>query len=214
MARGGGMRGVRVEMNDGQTTSIHQSDVHWEIAEMLLDAVRPSRVVRPAPSHDAMVRDWYVATSAWMQFNVHYDLKHLDRARQLFPDDPDVLFFVGTHHAVYATSRIQHALKSLVLPRGYWMDAKSGSEELHEARTLLQRVVAIDPTFAEAHLRLGRILALDGELADAERELSAAEAAVADDRRDPYWVYDIWQARSADDRLAAVRQPFESEMAK
>jgi len=280
-------RAVRVQMDDGQATGIRQSDVHWEIAETLLDAVRPSRTERPAPSRDTMVRDWYVATSAWMQFNVHYNLKHLDRARQLFPNDRDVLFFVVTHHAVYATPRIQHALQTLVLPQGYFMDAKSGSAELRLARTLLQRVVAIDPLFTEARLRLGRILALGGELADAERELTAAETAVTDDsnryyaalfvgaveeaqgrfddaraaydraarlfplaqspliaiaqlarrrgdrpgalqaatqlfalppeiddRRDPWWVYDIWQARSADDRLAAVRRPFESEAEK
>jgi len=242
-------------------------------------------VERPAPSRDTMVRDWYVATAAWMQFNVHYDLKHLDHAHQLFPDDRDVVFFVATHHAVYATPRIQHALKSLVLPPGYWMDAKSGGEERHLARTLLQRAVALDPLFAEGRLRLGRVLALDGQLAEAARELTAAEAGVtddpnryyaalfvgaveeaagrfdaaraaydraarlfplaqspliaiaelarrrgdrsgalqasarlfalpaeADDRRDPWWVYDIWQARTADDRLAAVRRPFESEM--
>jgi hypothetical protein len=30
----------------------------------------------------------------------------------------------------------------------------------------------------------------------------------ADERKDPWWIYDIWQARDADDRLAAVRQPF------
>jgi tetratricopeptide (TPR) repeat protein len=279
-----GARGVRVQMDDGQATSIRESDVHWEIAETLLDAVRPSRIARPAPSRDTMVRDWYVATSAWMQFNVHYNLKHLDRARQLFPNDRDVLFFVATHHAVYATPRIQHALQTVVLPQGYWMETQSGGEELRQARTLFHRAIAIDPSFAEARLRLGRVLALGGELAEAERELTAAETSVTDDpdryyaalfvgavdeaaghfdeartafdraarlfplaqspliaiaqlarrrgdrhgalqaaaqlfalppeiddRRDPWWVYDIWQARSADDRLAAVRRPFESE---
>jgi len=277
----GGAQRFRVEMSDGQATGIHQSAVHWEIARMLLDAVRTTRGAEPAPARDSMVRDWYVATAQWMQFNVHYDSNHLNHARGLFPNDRDILFLAGTQHAIYATPRIQGAVRSVVLPSGYSMDARSDGEELRQARTLLRRALEVDPSFGEAHLRLGRVLALDGQFADAERELTAAETAApdepnryyaalflgsveealgrfdearaaydraaelfplaqsplvgiaelarrrgdrstalrtmqevfalppeADERKDPWWIYDIWQARDADDRLAAIRQPF------
>lgn len=277
----GGAQRFRVEMTDGQATNIHQSAVHWDIASMLLDAVRPSRAARPAPSRDPMVREWYVATTQWMQFNVHYDSNHLNHARELFPNDRDVLFLAGTLHAIYATPRIQHAVQSVVLPSGYTMDAKSDGEELRQSRTLLRRALEVDPSFAEAHLRLGRVLAVEGHIEEAARELTVAERDVpdernryyaalflgaveeaagrfdaaraaydraaglfplaqsplvaiaalarrrgdragalratqelfalpprADDRKDPWWIYDIWQARDADDRLAALRRSF------
>ena len=277
----GGVQRFRVEMTDGQSTSIHQSAVHWEIARMLLDAVRASRTEQRVPGRDPMVHNWYIATAEWMQFNVHYDSNHLIHARQLFPNDRDLLFLSGAQHAIYATPRLQSAVKSVVLPRGYSMDAKSDGEELRQARALLRRAVEIDPSFAEGHLRLGRVLALDGNAGDAIRELLIAErdatddpdryyAALflggaeqaagrfddaraaygraaelfplaqspivamaelaqrrgdrpgalramqelfalppdADERKDPWWVYDIWHARDADDLLAAVRRPF------
>jgi len=279
--RRGGAQRFRVEMTDGQSTNIHQTAVHWEIARMLLDAVRASRTAQPAPGRDTMVRDWYVATAQWMQFNVHYDSNHLSHARQLFPDDRDLLFLSGTLHAIYATPRMQAAVKSVALPPGYTMDAKSDGEELRQARTLLRRAVEIDPSFVEGHLRLGRVLALSGSVAEAIPELLIAERDAADDpdryyaalflggaeqatgrlddaqaaygraaelfplaqsplvalaelarqrgdrtgalramqevfalppeadeRKDPWWVYDIWHARDADDLLAAVRRPF------
>ena len=251
---------------------------------MLLDGVRSSRTEQPAPSHDTMVRDWYIATAEWMQFNVHYDSNHLNHARLLFPNDRQLLFLAGTQHAIYATPRLQHAVQSVVLPRGYSMDAKSDGEELRQARSLLRRAVEIDPAFAEAHLRLGRVLAVGGDVGDAIRELLIAERDATDDadryyaalflggaeqtagrfddaraayaraadlfplaqspivaiaelarrrgdrpgalramqelfalppeidgRKDPWWVYDIWHARNADDRLADVQRPFAGE---
>jgi tetratricopeptide (TPR) repeat protein len=283
--RPGGVQRFRVDMTDGQSTNIHQSGAHWEIARLLLDAVRPSRSEKPAPARDSMVRDWYIATSAWMQLNVHYDLNHVDRALALFPDDRDLLFLAGTHHAIYATPRMQSAVQSAVLPRGYTMDAKSVGEEFRLAKALLRRALTADPSFAEAHLRLGRVLALDGPIEDSVRELMVAERGATDDanryyaalflgaveetvgrfddaraayeraaalfplaqspmlalaelarrlgdrsgalramqevfalpptgdyRKDPWWVYDIWQARDADDRLAAVERPFTAEV--
>jgi len=283
-ASGGGAHRFRVELTDGEAMNPHQSAVHWEIARMLLDAVRSSRTEPPAPARDAMVREWYIATARWMQFNVHYDLTHLDRARALFPDDREILFLSGTQHAIYATPRIQHALKSLVLPPGYAMDAKADVAELRQARTLLRRAVEVDPSFAEARLRLGRVLALEGQFAEANRELTVAERSATDEtnryyaalflgavheatgrfdearaayeragelfplaqsplaalaalarrrgdrpgalramqelvalppnpelRKDPWWIYDIWHGRDADDRIDAVRRLFARE---
>ena len=112
---GSGPQRFRVDMTDGQPTSVHQSAVHWDISRMLLDAVRPTRASRPTPAQDTMVRDWYRATSAYMQYFVHYDTEHLERALRLFPNDREILFLCATQHAVYATARIQIVAKTVAL---------------------------------------------------------------------------------------------------
>ena len=274
----------RVDMADGQPTNMYDVGVHWEIGRMLLDAVRPSRGDRVAPARDPMVRDWYRATSAWMQYEVHYELAHVARAVALFPDDPMILFLCGTQHEAYATPRVQAVARAVTAPPGMFIDPQSDGYELREAQALLRRAVAADPDFAEARLRLGRVLALRSEFADAERELTrsldglddptnqyyarlflgavqvatrqdgAARASFvraadlfpeaqspwlalaalarrggdrvaalrsmqtvfaltpdADARPDPWWRYDVWQARKADDMLDALREQFASE---
>jgi hypothetical protein len=49
-----------------------------------------------------MIRQWYRATAAWMQAVEEHDTAHLDRARALFPADPDILFLSGTQRETYA----------------------------------------------------------------------------------------------------------------
>jgi hypothetical protein len=281
---GPGPQRFRVDMADGQPTSIHQSAVHWEISRMLLDEVRPTRAGKPAPGRDDMVHDWYIATAAFMQYFVHYDTTHLERARQLFPNDRDILFLCATQHAIYATPRIQNVAKTVVLPSGYFMQMSGDREELRQSQALLRRALTVDSQFAEGRVRLGRVLALQRQFAEAERELNEAIPALedrpnqyyaqlflgsveeslgkfdaaksayeraaslypsaqsplvalaqlarrrgdragalrtmeilfalpgdAEGRRDPWWTFDTWHARDAEDRLVELWQQFQQE---
>jgi hypothetical protein len=165
---------VRVSVDDGTTRFFDRVAAHWEIGRMLLDHVTPRRGVPPDPSHDPMVRAWYVATGAWMQNRQEYDDAHLLRARLLFPTDADVLFLTGTLHETYASPAIQWAMSSARSQPGLRFSVGSERTELREAERLFRQALIARPPFAEAHLRLGRVLFLLGQRAEAVAELRSA----------------------------------------
>ena len=176
----GGLERFRMAISDGQEVDLHQSAVHWEIARMLLDFVRPRGKDRADPGHDDMVRQWYRATAAWMQLREDHDKLHLDRALALFPADPDILFLSACLRETFAGVPIQTAVRSAVLPTGVTMDVGSTRTELREAETLFGRLLAITSDHAEARMRYGRVLGGLGKHAEAAVELRRAVAALTD----------------------------------
>jgi tetratricopeptide (TPR) repeat protein len=176
-----GPQRVRMHMTDGLGEALQSHAPHWETARMLLDQVRPAGLDKAAPGRDGMVRQWYRATAAWMQSREDYETQHLDRAHEIFPDDPDILFLNGCLHEAYAGARIQSAIQSAVLPSGIVFDLKSDRAELREGETFLKRVVALTPDFGEARLHLGRVLLVLGKPADAASELTQALESTSDE---------------------------------
>jgi tetratricopeptide (TPR) repeat protein len=170
----------RMEISDGREVDFQQSAVHWEIARMLLDFVKPRGSSRVDPGKEEMVRQWYRATAAWMQLREEHDRLHLDRARELFPADPDILFLSGCQRETYAGAPIQTAVRSAVLPTGVKMDVGSERDELRDAEALFRRALEIKPDHAEARMRHGRVLALLGRHADAAVELRRAVEELTD----------------------------------
>jgi len=173
-----GPQRFKMQIADGRQTDFGQVAVHWEIARMALDAVKPPGTDQPAPGRDAMVRLWYRATAAWMQQVEDHDTVHLDHAREIFPADGDILFLSGAQHETYAGAQIQSAVQTAVLPSGVSFAVESERGELRQAEGFLRRAVEVDPNHAEARLRLGRVLGLLGRHADAARELRQALASV------------------------------------
>ncbi len=139
----GGLERFRMEISDGQEIDLRQSAIHWEIARMLLDFVRPRGADHADPRHDEMVRQWYRATAAWMQLREDHDKLHLDRALVIFPDDPDILFLSACQHETYAGVPIQTAVRSAILPTGVTLDVGSERTELRVAEGLFRRVLEI-----------------------------------------------------------------------
>jgi tetratricopeptide (TPR) repeat protein len=176
----GGVERFRMEISDGREIDLHQSAVHWEIARMLLDFVVPRGGDRPAPGRDDMVRQWYRATASWMQLREDHDKLHLERARQLFPSDPDLLFLSACQRETYAGAAIQAAVRSAVLPTGIVIDVGSDRTELREAEALFRRTLEIKPDYPEARLRYGRVMGLLGKHAEAAAELRRAVADLGD----------------------------------
>ena len=176
----GGPERMRMEISDGQEVDLRQSAVHWELARMLLDLVVPRDGDRPAPGRDDMVRQWYRATASWMQLKEDHDKLHLDRARQLFPSDPDILFLSACQRETYAGVPIQTAARSAVLPTGVSLDVGSERVELREAEGLFRRVLEIASDRAEARLRYGRVMGALGKHAEAAGELRRAVADLTD----------------------------------
>lgn len=165
----------RIELSDGRSVDLGLSAVHWDIGRLAVDQLVP------APARDAMARAWYHATAAWMQFHEDHDALHLDRARQLFPDDADLLFLSGCLRETFASGAIQAAARSVVLPTGLTVGVGSDRAELRQAEGFFRRALTLRPEMGEAHLRLGRVLAELGRHADAAAELGQALALVKGD---------------------------------
>ena len=155
---------IRVTVADGESTGVHATPVHWESARMLLDGLKPG-------PGDVMVRQWYVATAAWMQKVEQHDTIHLRHARELFPDDADVNFFSGCQQEAYASPAIQAVLKTAVLPTGFHLDVQSESAALRDAETFFRKTLTAKSEHSEARLRLGRVLLLRGRAQEAAADL-------------------------------------------
>src|SRR5262245_23244317 len=168
---------VRMSFSDGQQTALTEADLHWEFARRLLDLVAAPGTIKPAPSGDAMVRRWYVATAAWTELNGHHENIHMARGREIFPDDPDLAMLTGAQHELYATAAVQTAVRSAFLPTGVRLSVESERLELREAERFLRRATELKPDFAEAHIRLGRVLGINGHDADAAEHLRRGLAA-------------------------------------
>lgn len=170
----------RITISDGRQTALRREGIHWEIGRGLLAYVRPPDSERPAPGRDEMVRQWYVATAAWMQDRGDYDTTHLGRAREIFPGDPDILFLSGCLHETYASPPVQSVVQAAVLPTGVMLAVGAEGRELRQAESYFRRALQLNPAHTEARLRLGHVLARLDRHADAARELREAVASTGD----------------------------------
>jgi hypothetical protein len=158
--------------SDGSERGRRLDGIHWEMARLLLGAVRPG--------NDAMVRLWYRATAAWMQSQKRYDTVHLNRARALFPNDADLFFLSGCQRETYAGPAIQALVLGTVLPSDVEFGIGSDRKELREAETFFRHALTLNPMLVEGRLRLGRVLLLRGRPKEAALELRQAMASADD----------------------------------
>jgi tetratricopeptide (TPR) repeat protein len=163
---------VRVHIVDGAPTAVGVGEFHWDMARHLLDAVRPA--------HDAMVNRWYRATASWMQQQQQYNSNHLARARELFPDDDEIVFLSGCERETQAGPALQSAARSAVLPTGISIDIPSERAALRDAEGFFRRALTLNPRRADAHLRLGHVLLERRAPQDAADELRKALSATTD----------------------------------
>jgi tetratricopeptide (TPR) repeat protein len=145
---------------------------HWEFARRLIDSVGP------VAANDPMVRQWYVATTAHMQDHrlLGYAGQNLKRALVQFPSDERILFYAGVLHELWASPVNQNVL----LPKEAKVSYGTRESELKLAQEFLQKAVTINPNFAEAHLRLGRVLGQLGNHGKAAAELLQAAGSIKD----------------------------------
>lgn len=176
-----GAGGYRVQIQDGRQMSLSQADDHWKIARGLLEYVRPVDSGRPAPGRDAMVRFWYRTTAAWMQDAGDHETQHLDRAREIFPNDPDILFLSGSQHETYASAAVQSVREGAALPAGVTLQIEAEGRELRQAENFFRRSIAVKRDQPEAHLRLGHVLGRLNRHGDAVPELDEAISTTSED---------------------------------
>jgi len=172
---------VRIQTADGVTLDLGQLAPHWELARMLLDNIRPAKGGRPAPARDNMVRLFYRATAAWMQAREQHDTVHLEHARAIFHNDPDILFLSGCQHEAYAAPSMQGAVQSMVVPDGMRANVPSPQSELRQAEGYFRGALAARPGMVEARLHYGRVLYLLERYAESAESLRAVAASTVDD---------------------------------
>ncbi|HKH70579.1 MAG TPA: tetratricopeptide repeat protein [Vicinamibacterales bacterium] len=160
-----GPGGLTLFMNDGQPIRLQGLVSHWNMGRRLLDRVRPLNTrsglkTASDPAADDFVRRWYLAVGAYMTLIRNIETSHFTRALELFPKDPDVLFFAASAHESFAGARMQSVMRSLKVPRDVSFDVGNEDSELRLAEHLYTRVLERNPTFLEARIRLGRVLGL------------------------------------------------------
>lgn len=153
---------------DGRSQGLMVDLGHWEFARSMLDKIVP------AAARDEFVRRWYIATAAYLQGLGQLTPSHFTRGFRLFPEDAEFLFFAGCLHESLAEPRIQEAFQNAAIPTDVRFEISSRRAELREAERLFRKALKTRPDHLEARIRLGRVLGLRGEHAEAETLLRAA----------------------------------------
>jgi len=171
-----GIEGMGI-FSDGRVV-IQPLRMHWHFARQLIELM--SRM----PAQDALIRQWYISTTAHMgsQRLLGYSGQNLTRALDRFPSDDKLLFYSGALHEIWASPVNQNP----ILPKGARVLFGSRESELRLAQQHLQKSIEKNPGFPEARLRLGRVLGLQGDHKRAVEELQSASAAI-DDRQLSYY---------------------------
>ncbi|HEY0875624.1 MAG TPA: tetratricopeptide repeat protein [Vicinamibacterales bacterium] len=175
---------------DGERRGVGVLDPHlWHARQLVDRAVRDEM----APRHDEIRSHaiaWYrTVSAALLAANNLADLDpHIERSSRLFPDDPGILFDAGCYVEAYASPLMQAAMfaegegpKPKRRVGLLQADPRSESRLLSEAEKRFRRTIELDPTFAEARVRLGLVLMKRGRTKDAIAELERALALPADD---------------------------------
>jgi tetratricopeptide (TPR) repeat protein len=167
---------------DGRAVGRVATTVHWEFARRLLArppvAVKGEREVR-------LSRQFYRAAAATLQlWGDRPELTlHLDAGRDLLGEDAVLLLYDGTHHQATAGPRM--ALVRAAASRGPRpriarpkpANVVVVEEARDNAQRLFRRALAIDPSLAEARIRLANVLSDINRHDEALAQLESAKRA-------------------------------------
>jgi tetratricopeptide (TPR) repeat protein len=177
-----------MKVDDGRSMGAIGAVNHLEVARDLLDRVAERCSDRPAPSRDAWIGDWYAASLAHQLTTQQFDVRHVIRALDLFPDDADMLALAGATHEALSTPLMQSAIGNDRDLRDR-VRVRSQAGELERAEELLQKAIQRNERLAEARLRLANVLGLRGKHDEAVRHLERTVADAGDDRQLAYYAY-------------------------
>lgn len=202
-------RRVDVKSFDGQTTHFELQNLHWELAMDVLDAL-PAK-----PARDAMVGQWYRAVGAHFAREHRFAdaQRHFDRARGLVPDDPGVLYGEACLQETLGAPPVQDYVRVTTLPHGLVIvGVDSPSAHFRRAEALLRRSLAANPSFVEASLRLGHVLARQEKHDEALTHLQKAQQ--SEDPATAYYAHLFaGDAHQALGRLDDARRHYEHAIA-
>jgi tetratricopeptide (TPR) repeat protein len=159
---------------DGRVVGQASLKWNWTFARSLLDLLKQ-------PADLAFMAEWYHATAAYMLGAGHHaDLKrHLIHAAAVLPDDPHILFDRGC----YAETLGLPLYQVLSGDAGYWsaasrvrIDVPAEDKTDNEAEKLFRHAIDVDATYAEARVRLARLLERRGVHDEAAAQIDQAIA--------------------------------------
>ena len=200
-------RRVDVKSLDGRVESFELANPHWDYARDMLDSL-PRQ-----PAREPIVGQWSRTVGAYFASHRNYSdaIIHFAWARSAAPDDPLVLYGDACLQETLGAPRIQDFVRVTTLANGLKiMGVDSPQTHLRRAESLLRKSLAASPHFAEANLRLGRVLT---QLQKHEEALIYLRTAIAESR-DPALSYyahlfsgdaEAALARSSDARLSYER---------
>jgi tetratricopeptide (TPR) repeat protein len=129
-------------------------------------------------------RDWYLLVVSFRhgRSQVGWSRAYLAEARELFPNDPQVLMVSGTDHEIVSHVSAGYIQRLRADGEGSSDIRINPAKELEEAEKYLKQAAALAPDLVEARLRLGRVLMRRGDLDGAARELRAVIEQTSHDR--------------------------------
>jgi len=199
-----------IRFSDGRELSTEDAIGHWDFAVFALDQVRRGpRDLRPNPATDEWVRRWYRTVFAYMLGAMQYNLPVAYRGIELFSNDPELTFLGGALHEALASPAIQELVRTVDMPRGTSTGVLPAKAELNAAADLLRHVLKLQPGLAEAHLRLGHVLAQMERHKDARPELSTALATLENRQLKYYGELFTGRSQAALGNPSAARTAFE-----
>jgi tetratricopeptide (TPR) repeat protein len=168
--------------SDGRIIGEMPANWNWPFARSLVGLLLPASGTGLGTADDrAFVGAWYHAVDAYLMAtgNLAELAPHLRQAAAVLPDDPHVLF----DRACYAETLGLAYNQAVRDEPGLW-DARSGagvrlpSEEAtnDDAERLFRRAIDADPGYAEARVRLARLLELRGRHDEAAGAIETALA--------------------------------------
>lgn len=159
---------------------------HLTTAQAIVDNEWWTTVAKMFPDRvaafDAMRLDIYRGIVYTLQQQHQFEalLPHLDRARQLYPNDAGFRLALGSVEELRASAVM---LRRVELPgkqnRSESWHRNQRREYLDKAADRYREALNLDATLVEARVRLGRVLRERGKLPEARRELEAAVKDVA-----------------------------------
>jgi tetratricopeptide (TPR) repeat protein len=178
-----------IKSRDGEILGDTLADWNWVFARSLL------ALLSPKPAEDPLIATWYHATTAFMFQNGLYGevLPHLESAAALLPDDARILFDRACYAEIQGLPRKQLLLSdsdvmALRTARSRSTTSRTPAYPLklgippedetnEEAERLFRRALRVDPSLAEARVRLARLLTVRKRHEEAASELATALAA-------------------------------------
>jgi tetratricopeptide (TPR) repeat protein len=205
----GGLTPALYRTQDGELEGREDANWNWILARKILDQLQP------APRNEPFAAFWYHASATYMLWRGFYGElgTHLDHAGLLFPTDARIAFDRGCLAEALGMPRSQFAIDSLLARRpgnrgsatfipgstsnlnprpAEFQTARASNDE---AEKRFRQTLQIDPTFAEARVRLARLLELKDKPEDARKELEIALRAPMPDAVVAYYAH-LFAARA------------------
>jgi len=196
-------------IDDGQGLGRQDALGQWEFGRFLLEQIRPDpRDFRPHPAGDDWVRRWYRTLIAYQLSQMHFNVTDVERGLELFPDDPEILFLEGVLHETLSSPAIQEPMRQSEEIRRS-ARVRSAGGELDVAENLLRRAVKLNPSFQEARLHLGRVLAEQDQHKAALPELTQALSQIRNQTLQYYGQMFLGRSAAETGDAARARAAFE-----